>query len=258
MKKAFLLILMTISIISIHVYANNWSTIRFGVDPTYPPFESKNATGRLVGYEIDIGNEICARLHAKCVWEENDFDGMIPALKARKFDAILSGMSITRQRAEQIAFTDKFWNSSLRLVARKGSKISPTPESLAGESVGVQQGTVGETYAKKYWAPKGVRAISYQNQDLVYEDLTLGRLDAVLIGDIQAEIGFLRTPFGAGYGFAGDKIVDPTSGRGNAIGLRKEDGDLRDRINHALTDMLKDGTYARIEKKYFAFDVYGN
>ena len=80
--------------------AKDYSTIRFGVDASYPPFESKGADGKLVGFDIDLGNEICARLKAKCVWVENDFDGMIPALKAKKFDGVLSSMSMTPQRAE--------------------------------------------------------------------------------------------------------------------------------------------------------------
>ncbi|RKT10788.1 amino acid ABC transporter substrate-binding protein (PAAT family) [Paraburkholderia sp. RAU2J] len=256
MKKLFLVFVL--SAISVGAYAKEWSAIRFGVDPTYPPFESKDTGGKLVGFEIDLGNEICARLHAKCLWVENDFDGMIPGLKARKFDAILSGMSITPQRAEQIAFTDKLWNSSLRLVTKTGSKLLPTAESLTGKSVGVEQGTVGETYAKKNWAPRGVRVVPYQNQDQVYDDLTVGRLDAVLIGDVQAQIGFLKTPRGTGYGFAGDKIIDPTSDKGAAIGLRKEDADLKEKVNQAISDMRKDGTYARIEKKYFTFDIYDN
>ncbi|WP_028215644.1 ABC transporter substrate-binding protein [Paraburkholderia mimosarum] len=256
MKKLFFAFVL--SSVAIGVHAKDWSAIRFGVDPTYPPFESKDTSGKLTGFEIDIGNEICARLQAKCVWVENDFDGMIPGLKARKFDAILSGMSITPQRASQIAFTNKLWNSSLRLVASKGSKLLPTADSLKGKTVGVQQGTVGETYAKGHWASNGVTVVPYQNQDQVYADLTVGRLDALLIGDVQAQIGFLQTPRGGSYAFAGDRIVDPTSDKGNAIGLRKEDADLREKINQVISDMRKDGTYDRIDKKYFKFDVYGS
>ncbi|MGF6482933.1 ABC transporter substrate-binding protein [Paraburkholderia sp. JPY419] len=256
MKKLFFAF--ALSSIAIGVHAKDWSAIRFGVDPTYPPFESGDTSGKLTGFEIDIGNEICARLQAKCVWVENDFDGMIPGLKARKFDAILSGMSITPQRANQIAFTDKLWSSSLRLVARKGSNVLPTAASLKGKTVGVQQGTVGETYAKQHWAPNGVTVVPYQNQDQVYADLTVGRLDALLIGDVQAQIGFLQTPRGAGFAFMGDKIVDPASDKGAAIGMRKEDTELREKVNKAISDMRKDGTYDRIDKKYFTFDVYGS
>jgi lysine/arginine/ornithine transport system substrate-binding protein len=244
--------------VSIGAHAKDWTTIRFGVDASYPPFESKGSDGKLVGFDIDLGNEICTRLKAKCVWVENDFDGMIPALKAKKFDGVLSSMSMTPQRAEQIAFSSKLFNTPTRLVAKKGSNILPTAESLSGKSVGVEQGTIQETYAKTYWEPKGAKVVPYQNQDQVYADLISGRLDAALQDAVQAEIGFLKTPRGAGFDFAGKNIDDPkTLGNGAGIGLRKEDTDLKAKIDSAITGMRKDGTYQKIAKKYFDFDVYG-
>ncbi|WP_323120470.1 ABC transporter substrate-binding protein [Burkholderia alba] len=239
-------------------YAKDWSTVRFGVDASYPPFESKGPDGKLAGFDIDLGNEICKRLAAKCVWVENDFDGMIPALKARKFDGVLSSMSMTPQRAEQIAFSSKLFNTPTRLVEKKGLNVMPTAEALKGKSVGVEQGTIQETYAKTYWAPKGVKVQPYQNQDQVYADLLAGRLDATLQDAVQADIGFLKTPRGAGYGFAGPDLDDPKIlGEGAGIGLRKEDTDLKAKIDKAIADMRKDGTYDKLAKKYFDFDVYG-
>ncbi|HTR08611.1 MAG TPA: ABC transporter substrate-binding protein [Paraburkholderia sp.] len=233
-------------------------TIRFGVDASYPPFESKASDGKLVGFDIDLGNEICRRLDAKCVWVENDFDGMIPALKARKFDGVLSSMSMTPAREEQIAFSAKLFNTPTRLVAKSGSGIKPTAESLKGKRVGVEQGTIQEAFAKAHWAPAGVEVVPYQNQDLVYQDLLAGRIDAALQDAVQADIGFLKTPRGKGYGFAGSDINDPaTLGNGAGIGLRKEDTALKTKIDGAIAGMLKDGTYKKIEKKYFDFDVYG-
>ncbi|WP_118184750.1 ABC transporter substrate-binding protein [Paraburkholderia phosphatilytica] len=239
--------------------AKDWTTIRFGVDASYPPFESKGSDGKLVGFDIDLGNEICKRLNAKCVWVENDFDGMIPALKAKKFDGVLSSMSMTPARAEQIAFSSKLFNTPTRLVAKKGSTIQPTPAGMAGKTVGVEQGTIQETYAKTYWEPKGAKVVSYQNQDQVYADLLSGRLDASLQDAVEAEIGFLKTPRGAGFAFAGNDIVDEkVLGNGAGIGLRKEDTDLKAKIDKAIADIIKDGTYKKLEKKYFDFDVYGS
>ncbi len=256
MKKLALSI--ALACLAVGAHAKDWSTIRFGVDASYPPFESKDASGKVVGFDVDLGNEICARLKAKCVWIENDFDGMIPALKAKKFDGVLSSMSMTPARAEQIAFSDKLFNTPTRLVAKKGANLQPTAESLKGKSVGVEQGTIQETYAKAYWAPKGVQVVPYQNQDGVYQDLMSGRLDAALQDAVQADIGFLKTPRGASFEFAGKDIDDPkTLGNGAGIGLRKDDADLKAKIDHAIADMIKDGTYKKLEKKYFAFDVYG-
>jgi len=235
-------------------HAKDWSTIRFGVDASYAPFESKAPDGKVVGFDVDLGNEICRRLHAKCVWVEQDFDGMIPALKARKFDGVLSSMTITPARAAQIAFSAKLFQTPTRLVAKKGSTLQPTAESLKGKSVGVEQGTIQETYAKTNWAPKGVNVVPYQNQDQVYADMLSGRLDAALQDEVQADLGFLKTPRGAGFQFAGAEI--PTGAA--AIGLRKEDTDLKAKIDQAIADMIKDGTYKKLEAKYFDFDVYGS
>ncbi|SDC14140.1 ABC transporter substrate-binding protein [Paraburkholderia lycopersici] len=235
-------------------HAKDWTTVRFGVDASYAPFESKAPDGKLVGFDIDLGNEICKRLNAKCVWVEQDFDGMIPGLKAKKFDGVLSSMTITPQREEQIAFSAKLFNTPTRLVAKKGTNFQPTADSLKGKSVGVEQGTIQETYAKDNWAPKGVNVVPYQNQDQVYADLISGRLDAALQDEVQADLGFLKTPRGAGFAFAGKEI--PTGAA--AIGLRKEDGDLKTKIDKAIADMIKDGTYKKIEARYFDFDVYGS
>lgn len=237
-------------------YAKDWSTLRFGVEASYAPFESKTADGRLVGLDIDIGTEICARMQARCEWVENDFDGLIPALKAKKFDGILSSMSITKKREEQIAFSSKLYAVPARLVARKGTSILPTPESLAGKRVGVEQGTIYETYANSYWAPKGVTIVPYQSQPLIFTDLVVGRLDAAFQDTVAAESGLLDTPRGAAFEFAGSNLVDPKIlGNGSAIGMRKEDRDLKDKIDKAIAEMVKDGTYKKIEEKYLKFDI---
>ncbi|RKP47624.1 ABC transporter substrate-binding protein [Trinickia fusca] len=252
MKK--LLAAMTIAAIAASAgvaQAKDWKQIRFGVDASYAPFESKAPDGKLVGFDIDLGNEICNRLKAKCVWVENDFDGMIPGLKAKKFDGVLSSMTITPEREKQIAFSKPLFDTPTALVAKKGSGLQPTPEALKGKSVGVEQGTIQETYAKTNWEAKGVKVVPYQNQDQVYQDLLSGRLDAALQDKVQADIGFLKTPRGANFQQAGNSIPSGAA----AIGLRKEDADLKADIDKAIDGMMKDGTYNKIEKKYFDFDV---
>jgi lysine/arginine/ornithine transport system substrate-binding protein len=241
-----------------HAAAKDWSTLRFGTDASYPPYESKAPDGTLAGFDIDLGNEICRRLHAKCVWVESDFDGMIPALKARKFDAILSTMSKTAAREQQIAFSTKVAHSPDRMVAKKGSTILPTPEGVKGKRIGVEQGSIQETYANVHWAPAGATIVPYQNQDLVYADLLAGRLDASVQDQVHANLGFLKTPRGKDFTFVGGALDDPKLlGEGTAIGLRKEDTDLKQKVDQALADIHKDGTYDKIAHKYFDFDIYG-
>jgi lysine-arginine-ornithine-binding protein len=250
---------MAILAVATSAFAKDWSTVRFGVDASYAPFESKSPDGKLVGFDIDLGNEICKRLNAKCVWVESAFDSMVPALKAKKFDGVLSAMSMTPQREAQIAFSTKLFQTPTRLVARKGSALQPTSDSLKGKSVGVEQGSTQETFAKINWEPKGVKVVPYQDQDQVYADLTSGRLDAALQDSVQADMGFLKSARGAGFEFIGNDVTDPkgTLGTGAAIGLRKEDTELKAKIDKAIADMIKDGTYKKIEARYFTFDVYG-
>ena len=242
-----------------YALAKDWKVIRFGVDPSYPPFESKAPDGSLVGFDIDLGKALCAKLNAKCVWVENDFDGMIPALQARKIDAVLSDMSVTDKRRQQIDFTNKTAFSPTRMVAKAGSNLQPTAESLRGKNIGVEQGTIQETYAKTYFEPNGVNVVSYQNQDQVYADLKSGRLEAALQDEAQASAGFLKTSEGHGFEFSGPELNDTKIlGSAAAIGLRKGDTDLKDALNNALADLLKDGTYQAIAKKYFDFNIYGD
>lgn len=234
-------------------------TLRIGNDPTYPPFESKNAQGELVGFDIDLANEICKRLEARCNYVESDFDALIPSLKAKKIDFIISSLSITEKRQQEIAFSDKLYAANARLVAPKGAKLEPTPESLKGKNIGLLQGTTQETYANQYWRPKGVTITPYANQDLVYQDLNAGRIDAAFQDEVQASEGFLKQPVGKDYAFAGPAVKDDKIfGVGTGIGLRKEDSELKAAIDKAFADMRKDGTYDKIAKKYFDFNVYGD
>ncbi|WP_159874783.1 MULTISPECIES: ABC transporter substrate-binding protein [Aquitalea] len=258
MRKVITAVSLALMATSFGAFAKDWKEVRFGVDASYAPFESKAPNGQLVGFDIDLGNEICARMKAKCVWVENDFDGMIPALKAKKFDGVLSSMSINEARLKEINFSAKLFNTPTRMVAKAGSGLQPTAASLKGKRVGVEQGTIQEAYAKAHWAPGGVEVVPYQNQSLVLADLASGRLDASLQDAIQADEGFLKKPEGKGFAFAGGNLNDPkTLGTGAGIGLRKEDTDLKAAIDKAIASILKDGTYKKIEKKYFTFDVYG-
>jgi lysine-arginine-ornithine-binding protein len=256
MKKSLGLLSLAFFLLHSVAAARDWKVVRFGVDASYAPFESKSPSGDLVGFDIDLGKALCAKLGAKCVWVENDFDGMIPALQARKIDGVLSSMAVTEKRKRQIDFTDLLFVTPTRMVAKTGSNLQPTPESLKGKTVGVEQGTVQETYAKTYWEPKGVNLVSYQNQDQVYADLRSGRLDASLQDEVQAQKGFISTPQGQGFAFAGPEIEDnEILGTGAAIGLRKSDQDLKNALNQALKEIRQDGTYQALEKKYFDFDI---
>ncbi|WON75680.1 lysine/arginine/ornithine ABC transporter substrate-binding protein ArgT [Serratia sp. UGAL515B_01] len=234
------------------------TTLKIGTDPTYAPFESKNARGELVGFDIDLAKELCKRINTECTFVESDFDALIPSLKAKKIDAIISSLSITEKRQQEIAFTDKLYAANARLIALKDSKILPTAESLQGKRVGVLQGTTQEAYANAMWQPNGVTVVPYQNQDMVYADLASGRIDASFQDEVAGSDGFLKQPPGKYFAFAGEAVKDDKFfGIGTGMGLRKDDTELKAALDKAFADMRKDGTYDKFAKKYFDFDVYG-
>jgi len=130
--------------------AKDWSTIRIGSDATYPPFESQDSSGNIVGFDIDIMNAICADIKAKCTYVNQDFDGIIPALLAGKFDVIDSSISITPEREKTIDFTNKYYNTPAAIIAPKDSDLKGvTKADLAGKTIGVQSSTTHATYAEK-------------------------------------------------------------------------------------------------------------
>ncbi|WHG66210.1 histidine ABC transporter substrate-binding protein HisJ [Escherichia coli] len=232
--------------------------IRIDIDPTYAPFESKNSQGELVGFDIDLAKELCKRINTQCTFVENPLDALIPSLKAKKIDAIMSSLSITEKRQQEIAFTDKLYAADSRLVVAKNSDIQPTVESLKGKRVGVLQATTQETFGNEHWAPKGIEIVSYQGQDNIYSDLTAGRIDAAFQDEVAASEGFLKQPVGKDYKFGGPSVKDEKLfGVGTGMGLRKEDNELREALNKAFAEMRADGTYEKLAKKYFDFDVYG-
>jgi lysine/arginine/ornithine transport system substrate-binding protein len=238
--------------------AKTYTEVKFGVDATYPPFESLSPTGQFQGFDIDLGKAICAQMKVKCVFVGQGFDGIIPALQARKFDAILSSMTVTPDRAKQIDFSSEMYNEPTSLIAKTGSGLVPTAASLKGKTVGVETGTIQESYANTYWKPHGVTVISYPGQDQVYADLLSGRLDASLQDSVEADYGFLKTPKGAAYHLAGNITYDPQDVLGSyiAIGIRKDEPELKAKIDKAIAVIIKNGTYKKIESKYFAFSVY--
>jgi lysine/arginine/ornithine transport system substrate-binding protein len=255
-RAAFAATFLAITSFCGQVLAADTKTIRFGVEAAYPPFESKSASGQLQGFDIDLGNALCAQLKAKCQWVENSFDGLIPALQARKFDVIDSAMNINAKRAQQVDFTRPMYLTPAQLVARKGSKLLPTPDSLAGHSVGVLQGSIQEQYAKQMWAAKNVNVVSYQTQDGVYADLVAGRVDATFVDATAASLGFLNQPNGKDFALAGGPVTDATIlGTGVGLAVRKGDNELREALNSAFAELQRNGTYQQLLKKYFTVDL---
>jgi lysine/arginine/ornithine transport system substrate-binding protein len=238
------------------VNAETQGTLRFGIEAAYPPFESKSPSGQLEGFDVDVGNAVCAKLGVKCEWVENSFDGLIPALQARKFDVINSAMNITEKRKQSIDFTPAIYVVPIVMVAKRASSLLPDVKSLHGKRVGVLQGSSQEDFLKQHWATEGVTIVSYQDQDQVYSDLIAGRLDAAVQEAQTVEAGFLSKPEGHDYAIVGNPLSDPaTLGEGTGFGMRKSDTALAGKVDAALAALKKDGTLSSLSQKYFKRDI---
>jgi len=235
-------------------------TIRFGIaaEP-YPPFTSKDASGKWVGFEVDLMDAVCAQLKAKCEIVEVAWDGIIPALQAKKFDVIWSSMSITEKRKEVIDFTDRYYKTPPVIIGAKSQAINidyKNPDSVKGKIIGVQTSTIHALFAQKYFGPAATVKL-YDTQDNVNADLAAGRIDLDM-ADSTTLYEFLKTDQGKDFEVKWTAPADPIFGVGVGGGVRKDDQELKERLNKAIAAIRADGTYDTIAKKYFDFDVYGN
>lgn len=229
--------------------------IKLGLDSSpYPPFAEKDAAGNQKGWEIEIGEAMCKAMGEECVWTPIAWDGIIPALVAKKIDAIVASMSITAERQKTIQFSDKYYNTPAVIVAAKGSSISGDPASVKGKTIGVQVSTTHQNYAQKHFKDANVK--TYQAFDEHNADLFAGRVDAV-VGDAIAIKAFLDSKEGKGFEVKGELTDVEVFGPGVGVGLRKEDTAMRDKFNAAIKKIREDGTFDAITKKYFDFDIYG-
>lgn len=250
MKKLNALFLALGLMSSVHALAAE--TLRYGLESQYAPFESRNAQGELEGFDIELGKAICATGNFDCRWVESSFDALIPALQAKKFDAINSAMNITEARAKSIDFTKPIYRIPSMLIVKEGEKLQPTAEALKGKNIGVLQGSIQETYAKKHWETQGVTVTSYQDQNQVYNDMVAGRLDGTLVMSAAGQSGFLDKPQGKGFVFAGKAVEDDEIlGSGIGFGLRKGDTRLKQALDAAITKIQDDGTVKKLAEKYF-------
>lgn len=233
--------------------------VRFGImNESYQPFFAKDASGKWQGWEIDMMDAVCAEMGESCSVVEMSWDGLIPALQAKKFDVIWSSMSITDERSKTIDFTDKYYNTPSKLIGPKESKTGAGPDDVAGMTIGIQVSTVQSEYYKKYFAEKASEK-TYQTLDEALQDLAAGRIDYAF-ADSMPLAEFLKSDFGKDCcEDRGDVKNDPAIlGYGVAGGLRKGEDELREKLNKAIAAVRASGKYAEISKKYFDFDPYGN
>lgn len=237
--------------------AKEWKKVRIGVEGAYPPFSYVKPDGELAGFDIDIAKALGEAMGAEVVLVPQDWDGIIPALLARKYDAIIASMSITEERKKKVAFTNKYYQTPAKFICKKGSIPTFSREAIKGKSVGVQRATIHDKYLTDNYG-KDVSIKRYGTQDEAYLDLVAGRVDLLLADSVALSDGFLQKPEGKDYTFVGPDLSDPKwFGDGAGIAIRKQDKDLVELFNKAIDTIRSNGVYKKIQDKYFDFNVYG-
>ena len=277
-KKTILTVLASLLLIG-NVYADK---IKIGTEGAYPPWNSKDASGALIGFEVELANELCAIMGHECTIVEQDWDGMIPALLMRKFDAIMAGMSITAERKKTITFSQGYADEVAALAVMKGSSLegmntpagiglsSPNGDAkkalktikaaLVGKTVCTQTGTIHQNFLESGDVGK-VNVRTYKTQDEVNLDLVAGRCDvalaaAVAFTDYAEKSGkavVLVGPTFSGGAFGNGVGVGMRQGGDDAIG--KKDAQLLKDFNKAIKTARKHGIISKLAIKHFGFDA---
>ena len=223
------------------------NVLRIGTEGAYAPFNYTNADGSLGGFDVEIANAICDDLQMTCEIIAQDWDGIIPGLKAGKYDAIVAAMSVTPERAKQVAFTDPYFSNALVFLAKKDSSFDPANSSdINTHSIAAQRSTISSQWLENAY-PKADMKL-YDTLSNAFLDLGSGRVDA-MISDKLPALEWLGSASGSNYAIKGDEIDINDN---FAIAVRPNDEALQTKINKSLANLKSNGTYDKINQKYFA------
>jgi polar amino acid transport system substrate-binding protein len=235
--------------------AKEWKTIRIGMDATYPPFESVDSSGKIVGWEVDYALALCAKMKVTCTFQNQDWDGIIPALLSGKFDVIFSSMNETPARAQKVLFSDVYYATPPVWVAQASIKSNDVSvEAMKGKVVGTQSSTIFANYLDKYY--KGVEVKLYPGGDEPFLEVANGRLDYT-VGDSLVAATFIEKNPGCCRIVAEIKRIPEIFGPGVGAAFRPDDKELAAMFNKAIAEVDADGEYKTLEKKYFKIDIRG-
>ncbi|GAA5099377.1 transporter substrate-binding domain-containing protein [Bartonella acomydis] len=228
-------------------------TLKIASEGSYPPFSYIDSNNELKGFDIDISYALCKKMNVECTITTQDFEGMIPGLLAKKYDVIIASLALTKERLQKIDFTDPYYNTELAVITAKDSEIKEiSAEAFKGKNLGVQTNTTQAAYAEDYYAFEGINIKFYPTTIEVNRDFLNRRLDVVIVDKLQA-LNWLKNE-----GKDCCRLLGTLEGTKFpiAIALRKNNNGLKSRFNEAIKEIHSDGTYDRIMKKYFAFDIY--
>ncbi len=220
--------------------------LRIGTEGAYAPFNYTNADGTLGGFDVDIANALCADMKMTCEITAQDWDGIIPGLKAGKYDAIVAAMSVTPEREQQVSFTEPYFSNTLVFLAKKDSSFDPSNSSdIDSHSIAAQRSTISSQWLEKAY-PKADMKL-YDTLSNAFLDLGSARVDA-MVSDKLPALEWLGTASGSDYLLKGEEIDINDN---FAIAVRPGDA-LQAKINQSLANIKANGTYDEINQKYFA------
>ena len=225
--------------------------LRIGTEGGMPPFNMLDQSGKATGFDVDISYALCEKMQAECDVVLVDWDGSIPALNAKKFDFLASSMSITEERKKAVGFTNPIYTNSLQFIAPKSEDFKTDMAALKGKVIGAQRATVSGDWLEENLG-KTVEVRLYDTNENAYLDLSAGRIDAIL-ADKLLNWDWLNSDMGKDYEFKGEPVFLSDK---IGIAVRKNDTQLQERLNKALDEILADGTYEKINAKYFPFSIY--
>lgn len=236
MKKLLLTVMLMGS-----AFAANAQEITFTMEPSYPPFETTNEKGEIIGFDVDVANAICKEIQATCHFKSQAFDALIPGLKSKRFDASISAIDITDARAKQVAFSNAYYDSSASYVGLKGKA-----DLSSAKTVGVQNGTTFQQYTAA--ESKQYNAKAYASLQDAILDLKNGRID-IIFGDTAVLADMISKE--AEIQFVGDKVTDKKYfGNGLGIAVNKSSKELLESLNKGLEALKTNGEYQKIYDKW--------
>jgi polar amino acid transport system substrate-binding protein len=227
-------------------------TLKIATEGAYPPFNYVDSNNQLHGFDVDIANALCKQMKVECQIVAQDWEGIIPALLAKKYDAVVASMIATDERKKKIAFSNHYYRTPLSVAVPKDSDITDAQTNFKGRTVGAQASSTQAIYAEDHYGPAGADVKFYPTLDEANSDLAAGRVDGV----IADKFPLLAWAESAGKDCC--KIIGDVNGTtaDASIAVRKEDNALRERLNKALDEIVANGTYKQISSRYFAFDIY--
>ena len=245
MKKLVSAVLGVVALAATNAMAADKITI--ATEGAFPPFNEKNAAGELVGFDVDIAKALCAQMKAECEIVAQDWDGIIPGLVNKKYDAIIASMSITDERKQSIDFAGPYYSNYIAIVVKKGSGLDQ--ESALKKTLGAQRSTVSSSWVEEKAGSRGDVKL-YDTQTAANADLLSGRVD-VIVSDLLPALTWLKD--NSGYELVGGQIdINDKIG----IGIRQNEGDLKKKFDDALAAIRADGTYLKISTSYFGADIF--